>query len=341
VNCAHLKWVADQDDLALHLQAVLLRLVKLMDDDGCIRMAQAQIAPHVGLGSRQTRQAIQDLVTAKALTRKRQGTIAKKGEKGVGKGRAPDLLSANFQRSRDTGDSPPLSVENGDNGEAPPLPPLSFGKRDKVDSGAQSPVSEEKADNSDNAAALPLSVIEDAEFVDNSPPHIEHAGARAQLTLKTTTSELNPERAETSFESGAHASANPMPSGGGELDPDWTLSDKHRAFANERGFLNGSCDELFGQFIDRCTTHGPRISVGWGAEWRRWVRNEVKFNAQRQSPKTENTHDQRDHQTGTAGRAGQSSNRGGALSTSSEILLRKIARGRADDERRVESHTGK
>lgn len=305
MNCAILQWVADQDDLALHLQAVLLRLVKLMDDDGRIRMAQAEIAPHVGLGARQTRQAIQDLVTAKALTRKRQGCIAKKGEKGVGKGRAPDLLSANLERHRDNGDSPPLSADLNDKGEAPPLPPISEQKRDNGDKGAPSPVSVKSADNGDNAATLPLSQIVDAEYVDNSPPHIEHADARAQLTLNNTTSELHSEKAETSFESVAHACAKPMPNGGGELDPDWTLTDEQRGFAHERGFLNGSCDELFGQFIDHCVTKGPRISTGWKSEWRKWVRNQVRFDTERaRAPQKESSHDQRDRSTGAATRTG-------------------------------------
>lgn len=328
MNCATLKWVADQDDLAPHLQGILLRLVKLMDDDGRISLAQAKIAPHVGLGERQTRQAIKDLVGKGALVRKRQGAVRK--------GRAPDLLSANFERQRDNGSTSPVSAEISDNGEAPPLPPLSTKTGDKLDTGGASPLSRKKPDNGDNAAASPVSEFEDAEFVDNPPAPCIGTGARAEtLNLNTSGSEIHP---DTPSVCGARERANPMPNGGGNLDPDWTLTDEQRAFANERGFLNGSCDELFGQFIDHCVTKGPRISTGWKSEWRKWVRNQVKFDTERaeRAPKHEKSYDQ-----SPSAYRGQSGNGGRALSTSSEILLQKIARGRADEERRLEPHAGK
>lgn len=106
----------------------------------------------------------------------------------------------------------------------------------------------------------------------------KHAPARAQLTFKNTTlSELNSETDESSFESVARE----MPVGGGVLDMRWTLGAEDRRFANERGFLNGSCDELFGQFLDHCATKGPRQSTRWRSEWGRWVRNQVKFDSER------------------------------------------------------------
>jgi len=331
MNCAQLQWVADQDDLAPHLQAVLLRLVKLMDDDGCIRMPQSQIAEVVHLGERQTRQAIKDLVAKNALKRTRQGS--------VGEGRAPDLLSANFERVPDNGTQPPLSQKLADTGEAVPLPPVSRKKRDNGDKGAPSPVSVKNADNGDNAAALPVSAIQDAEFVDNSDAPCIGTSARAQkLTLNTTTSELYPERAESSFESVARE----MPEGGGKLDTAWTLSAPHRAFANERGFLNGSCDELFGQFIDRCTTHGPRTSVGWGAEWRKWVRNQVKFDTER-AARAPQKYQEANHDNASRAPAtfdGMEVRRG-KVSPGTALLMRKIAGGDANDERRVEPRTGK
>lgn len=107
----------------------------------------------------------------------------------------------------------------------------------------------------------------------------KHAPARGNTKLITTSlSELNPETPESSFESVARE----MPEGGGNLDMGWTLSATDRAFANERGFLNGSCDELFGQFLDHCATKGPRQSTRWRSEWGRWVRNQVKFDAERE-----------------------------------------------------------
>lgn len=104
--------------------------------------------------------------------------------------------------------------------------------------------------------------------------HIENASAGAENNLLTL-EELYPDRAES-------VCGRPvMPVGGGMLDMDWTLSDPDRAFANERGYLNGSCDELFGKFLDRCATKGPMQSPAWRSEWKKWVRNEVKFDTER------------------------------------------------------------
>lgn len=112
--------------------------------------------------------------------------------------------------------------------------------------------------------------------VDNNDAPIRNAGARAAPEQITTQlSEFNPESPV------CVGAPIVMPVGGANLDVDWALSEADRKFANERGFLNGSCDELFGQFLDHCATRGPRISTSWRSEWRRWVRNEVKFAAER------------------------------------------------------------
>lgn len=183
-RCQLLQWAADQEQLAIHLQGVLLRLVKLMDEHGAIAMAQAKIAPLIGLGERQTRAAIKELVGVGVLKRTRQGA--------VGRGRAPDLLTANY----DNGDASPLS-DNSHKGDTAPVSTPPRANFDNSDSGGASPVSAQKCDNGDNAVELPVSVIEDAEFVDNSPPPYKGTGARAQnLELITTGSEFNPERAE-------------------------------------------------------------------------------------------------------------------------------------------------
>ena len=183
-RCALLQWAADQEQLSLHLQGVLIRLVKLMDDAGAIAIAQTEIAPLIGLGARQTRAAIKELVAAGKLKRTRRGA--------VGRGRAPDLLSANC----DMGEVPPLS-ENAHNGDTAPVSPPPSENSQNGDSGGPSPLPLDNPDNGDNAATLPISEIEDAEFVDNSPPPYKGTGARAQnLELITTGLELNPERAD-------------------------------------------------------------------------------------------------------------------------------------------------
>lgn len=183
-RCELLQWAADQERLSLHLHGVLIRLVKLMDDSGAIGVAQAAIAEAIGLGERQTRAAIKELVAANALKRTRRGA--------VGRGRAPDLLSANI----DNGETPPLS-ENSHKGDTAPISPPPLEISQNGDTGGTSPLPSKNADNGDNAATSPVSVIEDAEFVDNSPAPYKGTGARAQnLELITTGLELNPERAE-------------------------------------------------------------------------------------------------------------------------------------------------
>lgn len=183
-RCALLLWAASQEKLSLHLHGVLIRLVKLMDDAGAIAIAQTAISEQIGLGARQTRAAIKELVSAGALKRTRRGA--------VGRGRAPDLLSANCYM----GEVPPLS-ENAHNGDSAPLSPPPLENSQNGDTGGASPLPPKNCDNGDNAARLPLSVIEDAEFVDNSDAPYKGTGARAQnLELITTGLELNPERVE-------------------------------------------------------------------------------------------------------------------------------------------------
>lgn len=148
------------------------------------------------------------------------------------------------------------------------------------------------------------------------PPMKEHAGARVENNLLTKNNlELNPETLSV-CDAGAHE----MPEFAGELDMAWSLSAKHRAFANERGYLNGSCDELFGQFLDHTATKGPRISTAWGSLWRKWVRREVKFDEERaqRANNPEATNDQRpSHSYASAGKRR-------ARSVETEILMRDI-----------------
>lgn len=185
MNCAILQWVADQDDLSLHLQGVLLRLSKLADEEGRIALGQAAIAPLIRLGERQTRAAIKELVSVKAVLRVRRGA--------VGRGRAPDMLTLNFERQRDIGGASPVERDNVDVGEHSPVSPPPAKIPDNADIGGPSPVPMKNGDMGDNAAALPVSGIEDAEFVDNGVPHIEHAPARAEDNLLEDTLEAKPQ----------------------------------------------------------------------------------------------------------------------------------------------------
>lgn len=154
---------------------------------------------------------------------------------------------------------------------------------------------------------------------ENSPPPKE---------IKTPL-ELNPEKVEASGE----CVAIEMPIGAGDLNLNWVISDTDRAFANNRGYLNGTCDELFGHFLDHCATKGPRQSAYWRSEWQRWVRNQVRFDSERaQRNKSSGASDEQrtgsQHSYASAGRRR-------ARSVETEILMRDILDGPADGDGRL------
>lgn len=238
-------------------QIAVLFVLLVRDDMGGEPLTKAELGALIGVKERQVSTILKELQDElKLIEKQRRG--------GNGKGRV-----ANTYIVRPDATGNPV--------------PETWRRQAIADSGNQqsstgNPVPA-KTSNQQSAAAS-VSGNEAPVACEESPSREnKHAPARGNTKLITTSlSEFNPETPEASFESVARE----MPEGGGNLDLDWMLSAKHRAFANERGFLNGSCDELFGQFLDRCTTHGPRLSVGWGAEWRKWVRNQVKFDAERE-----------------------------------------------------------
>lgn len=170
MQCDLLRWAADQLQLTPHLQGVLLRLVRLMDERGAITLPQAKIAPEIRLGQTQARAAIKALVEAGAILRERRGS--------VGGGRQCDILRANSDNIGSLAVSAITSV-------APEV--RQYG--DKIGSADTTEHSELSRDeNSDNAGTSPVD--------NNSSAHIVHVGARAQTEPSniTTLSELNPER---------------------------------------------------------------------------------------------------------------------------------------------------
>lgn len=174
MNCALLAWAADQTQLTPHLQGILVRLVRLMDEHGALTLPQAQIAPAIHLGQTQTRAAIKALVEAGVIVRERRGS--------VGGGRQCDALHAKCDSIGTSAVSATTTISAdlrrcGDND-------------DKADTTEHSTLS--RNDSDDNAGSSP---------VDNEKPaHIEYAGARAHHQDNITTlSELNPETAVELF----------------------------------------------------------------------------------------------------------------------------------------------
>lgn len=76
---------------------------------------------------------------------------------------------------------------------------------------------------------------------------------------------------------GAGAPPPPKPRIRTQLNPALALTEKGRAFARERGFDDREADSLFQRFRDHHLAKGSTM-VDWGAAWRTWVNNEVKFN---------------------------------------------------------------
>lgn len=274
MNCDLLRWAADQTKISPHLQGILVRLVRLMDDDGVLAMKQAEIAPLIGIGERQTRAAIAALVDAKVINRKRRG--------GLGGGRVCDALICN-RPEKATGETPPLSAQPAeiakcDNGGCSPL---ATGGKAQPAIGGMSPLSSAKSATGDNAVELPVSEILDAEFVDNSPAPYKGTGARAEeLTLNTLSTELYSEQAELVSESVREV----VMAGGGPFREEWVLGTGERAFAHGQGLLNGSVDRAFAMFGAHHMAKGT-ITVNWRGEWKKWVLREAhdpRFNANNQ-----------------------------------------------------------
>lgn len=329
-NCALLQWAALQNHLSPHLQGVLLRLVSLMGDDGSLSLSQTAIAPLINMGERQTRAAIKELVSEGLIKRTRQGA--------VGRGRAPDRLSANV----DTGDIPPVSVNshNGETGEQSP-PPHEICDNGHI--GGPSPVSVQICDNGDNAAMSPVSVILDAEFVDNSPAPYKGTGARAdKLTLNTLSTEIYSEpteRASTAVALIAAASSDSPPPPkipawqrvadavrSPWLDPNKSIDLAMHGKKVQR-WIDAGADELLDVIptVERlCERKGEAIST-----WNYFEKAVIDAARKRKASElplelitAEATHDQRDRPAST-----YSPQRRRARSVETEILMRDILDG--------------
>jgi DNA-binding transcriptional ArsR family regulator len=73
------------------------------------------------------------------------------------------------------------------------------------------------------------------------------------------------------------------PRRGTRLPEDWQPSDTDRAFAIEQGLSEEEFQREADQFRDHwtATTGAKAAKRDWGAAWRTWVRNEVKYRARR------------------------------------------------------------
>lgn len=335
MNCALLSWAASQDKLKPHELGILIRLVTLMDDDGRLLLPQSEIWPHMGIGERQTRAAISALVSAGYLKRTRRGAI--------GKGRAPDLLSANFQPSVDSGESPPLSCDNGEN---PPPLPLSVKSRRSADNGDTPPPPSAKSDSADNAVELPVSEIQDAEFVDNPQAACIGTRAPAETLNLNTTSQSEIHSSSTELVVGEFA-LQPEPIAkpnkrGTRMSPDWRPDASALREAAKLGIVNGWQDATLANFIDYWlgVPGAKGIKLDWNATYRNALRAEA--NARRHIPRNYQTTEARnDHASSTPATFDGMDIRRGKISPGTALLMRKIAGGDANDERRVEPRTGK
>lgn len=267
-NRSRFLWLYDQieEQPMTGMEISVLFVLLARDEAGLKAINKADIGALVGVSERHVTNLLKDL----------EGKLIKKakGEK-VGRGRAPNRYV--FRPDSIGAPIPDDWITNSNSGTEV------HEQTDKTDTDAALSVENQSPNSGTGVRVICGEVL---------PPVKEHARARVENNLLTKSKlELNSEPLSV-----CGAGAREMPVGGGELDMDWVLSAEDRKFANERGFLNGSCDELFGKFLDHCATKGPRISPRWRSEWGRWVRNEVKFDAERArraNHPTEANHEQR------------------------------------------------
>lgn len=114
-----------------------------------------------------------------------------------------------------------------------------------------------------------------------APETIQETSGAAELRLAATaaapiknTNQYNPEREE-------YISLD-EPKKKTRFNPKWRrVSDNLRAYASEKGFVNGSVDEMFEAFRDHHMSRGSMF-VDWFAAWRTWVNKAVKFQQERE-----------------------------------------------------------
>lgn len=289
-NRSRFLWLYDQieEQPMCGMEIAVLFVLLARDEAGLKAINKADIGALVGVSERHVTTLLKEL----------EGKLIKKakGEK-VGRGRAPNKYV--FRPDSVGAPIPDDWIANSTSGTEV------HEQTDKTDADAALSVENPSPNSGTGEPVICGEVL---------PPMKEHADARVENNLLTVSKlELNSEPLSV-------CGAREMPVGGGELDMAWTLSAEDRLFANERGFLNGSCDELFGQFLDHCATKGPRMSTRWRSEWGRWVRNQVKFDAERarRANNPEATNDQRpSHSYASAGKRR-------ARSVETEILMRDI-----------------
>lgn len=285
MNCEILRWAADQIHITPHLQGILIRLVRLMDDDGALSMKQTDIAPLIGLGERQTRAAIAALVEAKVIQRKRRG--------GLGGGRVCDALICNRPEMA-TGESQPLSEQPAEsaNCDTGGSSPLATGGNAQPATGDTSPLSTEKQATGDNAVELPVSEIEAAPDATYPQDACIGTGARADKLNLNTSSEPNPETKESSVESvfalAGEARTEPdeklKSKRGSRLPCDWKPGDLDRKYAAFHGLTGEWLENTAANFVGYWSNlPGQKgLKLNWSQAWEGEVRKEAV--AQRHKP---------------------------------------------------------
>jgi hypothetical protein len=66
----------------------------------------------------------------------------------------------------------------------------------------------------------------------------------------------------------------------------YPMTNRHKEYAAERGIANGHAELIFENFRNHHAAKGT-LMLDWEAAWRTWVGNEIKFNAGRMPPRTQ------------------------------------------------------
>lgn len=293
------------------MQIAVLFVLLVRDEAGLPPVTKADLGALIGVTERHVSNILRELQYDLALIQARKGSKP-------GKGRAP-----NCYVTRPDSIGAPVPDDWITNCKTGTVVPEKTDK--KVSASADSVVSR----NPKTGTTVHEACGEPA------PPMDKHGRARGLDNPLTTGIGSSSETLVDVSEGVCGAREIAMPIGPGDLSLDWVLSPDDRAFAGERGYVNGSCDELFGQFLDHCATKGPRHSAHWRSEWRKWVRNQVKFDTERAQRNSGTSHDVNSTRTSDGFDV-----RRPKVSASSANLLRQM-RGDPDDERGVDYRAGK
>jgi len=254
MNCEAVQWALAQSVPSSSAKFLLVAIASRLED-GRLTASQSELAAIVSLGVRQVRTLLKSLEADGWIKREKRG--------GIGAGRVADAITIQFEQQAVIAPS-----------EQPAKIAVASGKitRTKRKTLPQQPAE----------IAPGLAAIEDAEFVDNSPPPYKGTGARAQTLTNIISyqdSSVDTEIVSTSGDTlFADVPAEKSKKRGTRMTPEWRPCEQRtRELARELGILNGWCQSTLDNFIDYWL--GVAGAKGCKQDWDATFRNALRAEA--------------------------------------------------------------